>query len=61
MVEGQLRTSASYVAIGNYWYQWIIHHVLWKLLRDHKIYPVSSGVAGDIMECLFGIAVEEMR
>eukprot|EP00975_Prorocentrum_lima_P044982 9421114-Prorocentrum_lima.AAC.1 len=60
MLERQLRTSDTYVAVGNYWYQWIVHHVLWKLICEHKTYPMSSSVAGDIMECLFGIAVEEM-
>eukprot|EP00975_Prorocentrum_lima_P033638 7060428-Prorocentrum_lima.AAC.1 len=48
---GHLRTSANYVAIGNYWYQWIVHHVHWKLIRPHRTYPMSSGVAGDIMQC----------
>eukprot|EP00975_Prorocentrum_lima_P042333 8895928-Prorocentrum_lima.AAC.1 len=50
VLDGQLRMTTNYVAIGNYWYQWIIHHVLWKLIRTRKTFTVPSGVAGDIME-----------
>eukprot|EP00975_Prorocentrum_lima_P001620 348042-Prorocentrum_lima.AAC.1 len=57
----QLKVTKRYTVIASNWYQWIIHHDLLRSIPESRLYPVASTPAGYIMECLFGIAAEEMR
>ncbi len=58
--NNKLKDKASYRAVYNRWYAWIVHHVLWRVVNSsgNHNWPLSDGYAGDIMECLFGVAVD---